>query len=87
MTRISARRWLASFVDCSSDELALWRGPVKTHRGLEAEYARGETVVGTVLLSVRVGPGRAATEQRWLVVETSGRIARRIIAAEGEIEW
>jgi hypothetical protein len=74
-------------VDCSSDEVVLWRGPVQTQRGLEAEYARGETVVGTVLLTVRFGPGRAAAEQHWLIVETHGHVARRIIAADGEIEW
>jgi hypothetical protein len=87
ITQVSARRWLASFVDCPSTELQLWRGPVTTERGVEAEYARGGTVVGTILLTVRRSPSRAAVEHRWLIVETNGRIARRLIAPDGEIEW
>jgi hypothetical protein len=82
--QISTRKWLASFVGCSSDELQLLRGPFETDRGLEAEYGLGQRGVATVLLRP---PFSAGGKGMRLVVWIGAGSFYRIVDPDTVIEW
>jgi hypothetical protein len=82
-----ARAHLAAILRCEPVELALFRGPTESYRGIEADYIRGESVAGTVLIGRPTSRSLGRGTRRMVSTQTRTHLERTTIAVDAEVTW